>query len=199
MRILVSSEPAFFLGINLFSCPKRRALWKCRLMLRNVDGTDGSHSFERESSKTSTNCSTRLFAVKSSLPTVTRTGSRWNDDASLRTASGQVALNINVCLSSPCTVWPMIDRISFSNPLSSILSASSSTRYRTLLKSHTPSLIRSRIRPGVPTMMRVVFAFFFPFSLARLRRASICPRLSTPPNTATLAMPKGSPSAPRVS
>lgn len=55
-----------------------------------------TYSFSLELSKTSTTWSTRLFAVKSSLPTVTRTGSRWNDDARRRTASGHVALNMSV-------------------------------------------------------------------------------------------------------
>lgn len=40
-------------------------------------------------------CATRLFAVRSSLPIVTLTGSFWNVAASLLTASGQVALTIH--------------------------------------------------------------------------------------------------------
>ena len=39
-------------------------------------------------------CSTLVLAVRSSLPTVTRTGSRKNVEASLLTASGQVALTV---------------------------------------------------------------------------------------------------------
>lgn len=53
-----------------------------------------TYSFSRGSSNTSMTCSTRLFAVRSSLPTVTRIGSCWNVLASLRTASGHVALTV---------------------------------------------------------------------------------------------------------
>jgi hypothetical protein len=42
----------------------------------------------------STPCAMRLLAVKSSLPTVIRTGSRKNESANRRTASGHVALTI---------------------------------------------------------------------------------------------------------
>lgn len=107
--------------------------------------------FDLTSSNTSRTCPTRLFAVRSSLPTVTRTGSRWNEAASFRTESGHVALtkiycervdartrtarfhaHIRVCRSAPWVVYPIIVRISFSKPLSNILSASSNTRYVTL-------------------------------------------------------------------
>lgn len=61
-----------------------------------------TYSLDRESSKTSTLCSTRLLAVRSSLPTVTRTGSLWNVEASLRTASGHVALTARADVSDNC-------------------------------------------------------------------------------------------------
>lgn len=67
-----------------------------------------AYSFDRESSKTSTDCSTRLLAVRSSLPTVTRTGFIWNVDASLRTASGHVALTARVDVSDNCTRKPRV-------------------------------------------------------------------------------------------
>ena len=111
-----------------------------------------THSFWRLSSNTSTNCSTRLFAVRSSLPTVTRTGRFWNVLASRLTASGHVALtknnkkamstdeprspldlHIKVCLSFAGFVAAIIFRMSFSNPLSNIRSASSRTRKFTLI------------------------------------------------------------------
>lgn len=52
----------------------------------------GAHQFNPSKPRYFKPCSTRLFAVKSSLPTVTRTGSRWNVLASCLTESGQVAL-----------------------------------------------------------------------------------------------------------
>ena len=63
-------------------------------MLMKYVGTGGTstHSFCRDSSNTSMLCSTRLLAVRSSLPTVTRTGFFWNVLANRRTASGHVAL-----------------------------------------------------------------------------------------------------------
>lgn len=103
-------------------------------------------------------------------------------------------LHISVCLSSPCFAYPIIALISFSKPLSNIRSASSRTRYSTPPKSHAPSFTRSRILPGVPTITRVVSP-----SSRTFFRALTCPDLSTPPKTATLAMPKGAPSAERVS
>lgn len=64
------------------------------------------------------------------------------------------------------------------------------------LKSQTPSCMRSRIRPGVPTTIRVVI----PSSpLFILHSIFTCGSLGTPPNTATLAIPKGFPIACRVS
>jgi len=59
-----------------------------------------THSFDRSSSNTSTLCSTRLFAVRSSLPTVTLIGLRWNVLASRRTASGHVALTADLDIST---------------------------------------------------------------------------------------------------
>ena len=63
----------------------------------DVDTREMAYFFDLGSSNTSRACSTRLFAVRSSLPTVTRTGSRWNEAASLRTESGHVALTREFC------------------------------------------------------------------------------------------------------
>ena len=56
--------------------------------------------------------------------------------------------------------------------------------------------MRSKIRPGVPTTMRVVKPSFALFALLNMRT---CPSLGTPPKTATLAIPNGFPSAESVS
>ena len=64
------------------------------------------------------------------------------------------------------------------------------------LRSHAPSCIRSRMRPGVPTMMRVVIPSFALFAFLSMRT---CGSFGTPPNTATLAMWNGLPSARSVS
>ena len=66
----------------------------CVFLISEVDTEtrEITNFFDLVSSKTSRTCSTRLFAVRSSLPTVTRTGSRWNEAASFRTDSGHVAL-----------------------------------------------------------------------------------------------------------
>jgi len=58
----------------------------------DADTREMTYFFDLVSSNTSRTCSTRLFAVRSSLPTVTRTGSCWNEAASFRTESGHVAL-----------------------------------------------------------------------------------------------------------
>lgn len=72
---------------------------RCIFLVRNldVDTREMAYFFDRVSSNTSKTCSTRLFAVRSSLPTVTRTGSRWNEAASFRTESGHVALTRIFC------------------------------------------------------------------------------------------------------
>ena len=62
-----------------------------------TDARNTTHFFDLVSSNTSRTCLTRLFAVRSSLPTVTRTGSRWNEAASFRTESGHVALTRGLC------------------------------------------------------------------------------------------------------
>ena len=117
-------------------------------------------------------------------------------------------VHIRVCRPSPWVVYPIMVRMSFSKPLSSIRSASSNTRYVTLhgvswtnytretknarthpLRSRAPSFTRSIIRPGVPT---TILALLF-------LRALICAPLSRPPNTATLSIPCGFPTSKRVS
>ena len=72
---------------------------RCVILFSEL-GTDTrtmTYFFDLLSSNTSNTCSTRLFAVRSSLPTVTRTGSRWNEAASFRTESGHVALTRGSC------------------------------------------------------------------------------------------------------
>ena len=71
-------------------------------------------------------CLTEWEAERSWEPTVTRTGSARNSEASFWMAGGQVAENISVCLSA--RVWEAIARMCGSKPRSSIRSASSSTR-----------------------------------------------------------------------
>lgn len=133
-----------------------------------VENSYGTYSLECGSSKTSTagvgmmemrlrfrtqhmmhlHWTTRALAVRSSLPTVMRTGERRNVLARRLTDSGQVALtgkarimsartenrtskgnvHISVCRLADSAVCPIMVRMSFSNPLSSIRSASSRTR-----------------------------------------------------------------------
>ena len=193
-----------------------------------------THSLDRSSSNTSTLCSTRLFAVKSSLPTVTLTGLRWNVLASRRTASGHVALTVDLYINIneiKSNLWgqPTHHRLAFCrrfctrNDVTNIILKSfiqhaigfvqdevvdPARKIRQLsgigatpkethsLRSQAPSCIRSNIRPGVPTIIRVVNP-----SLILLAFLSIltCGSLGTPPKTATLAMPNGFPSAESVS
>lgn len=54
------------------------------------------------------------------------------------------------------------------------------------------------IRPGVPTTIRVTTPLF-PLSLLIFRNSFTCGSFDTPPKTATLPIPKGAPSAERVS
>mmetsp|Transcript_19011 Transcript_19011/g.71914 ORF Transcript_19011/g.71914 Transcript_19011/m.71914 type:complete len:205 (-) Transcript_19011:792-1406(-) len=100
---------------------------------------------------TSTVCCTRWLLVSSSVPTVIFTGLLRNVAASCRMLSGQVALNITVCRSGGGMQFAMIAFTSRSKPKSSILSASSNTRYSTASSTRPPSFSRSRKRPGVAT------------------------------------------------
>ena len=83
-----------------------------------------------------------------------------------------IDVHIKVCRSAPCFAHPMMRRMSFSKPLSSIRSASSSTRYSTPPSASVPSPMRSSTRPGVPITTCAPLI------------ARICCALSTPPNTA---------------
>jgi hypothetical protein len=77
-------------------CEDDREDGRCVFLVSELDAdtSQTAYFFDLVSSNTSRACSTRLFAVRSSLPTVTRTGSRWNVAASFRTESGHVALTI---------------------------------------------------------------------------------------------------------
>lgn len=92
-RIRASEAPVWV--VFLWASERR---WESSRLLKCIQYRKGrelegdAYSFDRTSSKTSTICSTRLLAVKSSLPTVTRTGSCWKVLARRRTASGHVAL-----------------------------------------------------------------------------------------------------------
>jgi len=68
--------------------------------------------------------------------------------AKFRTSFGQVALNMRVYRSGLLTLEIMF-LMSFSNPISSILSASSSTRYVHLLRLVSPAFKKSKSLPGV--------------------------------------------------
>ena len=68
--------------------------------------------------------------------------------ASFLISIGQVALYMSVYLSG-CVTQLIIFLISFSNPMSSILSASSNTKYVVLLKFVSLVLIKSISLPGV--------------------------------------------------
>mmetsp|Transcript_24918 Transcript_24918/g.78533 ORF Transcript_24918/g.78533 Transcript_24918/m.78533 type:complete len:206 (+) Transcript_24918:523-1140(+) len=112
-------------------------------------------SFSRKSQQQTTRCSTSGFTRSASTsPTRTSTASRMNSAASRRTEAGHVAVNITVCRS--CGSSLITFRICGSNPMSSIRSASSSTRQRMPLTS-TATLRpgggsrRSLSRPGVAT------------------------------------------------
>ena len=83
-----------------------------------------------------------------------------------------IDVHIKVCRSAPCFAHPMMRRMSFSKPLSSIRSASSSTRYSTPPSASVPSPMRSSTRPGVPITTCAPLI------------ARTCYALSTPPNTA---------------
>lgn len=146
------------------------------------------------SSKTSTVCSTLLLAESSSLPTVTLTGLFMKVSARPLTAGGQVAENIEVFL--PCSLdWhrPIINLMSGSKPLSSILSASSNTKKLTLERSSPdPSVeARSLTLPGVPTT--ILIGGFWE------RRAFCCSYFETPPYRQMDPIPRGSPILARFS
>lgn len=76
--------------------------------------------------------------------------------ANFLTSGGQVALNMRVYLSG-CDAKEMIDLMSFSNPISSILSASSSTRYVHLSRLVSLAFKKSRSLPGVAIRISTPF------------------------------------------
>ena len=89
---------------------------------------------------------------------------------------GQVAENMSVWRSA--RMLPAMVRMCGSKPKSSILSASSSTKYVTSSSEQMPSPIKSSSRPGVATTM-----------LTPERRAWACSLLGTPPYTHTHPTP----------
>ena len=96
-------------------------------------------------------CST-WGTVSCSPATLTTCGSFWNFFARSMIESGMVAEKRRVCRSSG-----MAQRIVFmssTNPISSILSASSSTTMVSASNLSVPRFIWSMMRPGVPTTMR---------------------------------------------
>mmetsp|Transcript_112043 Transcript_112043/g.349186 ORF Transcript_112043/g.349186 Transcript_112043/m.349186 type:complete len:209 (-) Transcript_112043:442-1068(-) len=106
-------------------------------------------SFSRTFPQTMTSCSMSALAWSSSaLPILTSMGSWKKSWAILRTSLGHVAVNIIVCLR--VGMLPMTFRICGSKPMSSILSASSSTRNRTSPRLIIRPSIKSFRRPGVP-------------------------------------------------
>lgn len=99
-------------------------------------------------------CVIDLFAASwSTLPILTWTGFRRRSPAIFRTSLGQVAVYISVCLCGGISFT--ILRIWGSKPMSSIRSASSSTRRETCLKSILFISRMSLSRPGVATTISV--------------------------------------------
>ena len=106
-----------------------------------------------------------------------------NSDASFWISFGNVAENISVCRPPPPSAtapdagipscWT-IRRICGSKPMSSMRSASSSTRNLILVSEILPRSIRSHSRPGVATR-----------SAQPRSSAAICGRISAPPYTTT--------------
>jgi hypothetical protein len=93
-----------------------------------------------------------LFAASSSvLPMLTCTGFTSKSPAILRTSFGHVAVYMRVCLREGISFT--ILRICGSNPMSSIRSASSSTKYVTCLKLTFLTSKKSFSRPGVAITM----------------------------------------------
>lgn len=118
-----------------------------------------------------------MFAIApypwfSSLPILIWTGATLqNCLANAWISFGHVALNIRVCLSGVVILYT-ICLISFSKPISSILSASSNTRYVHLLRFVSPVLRKSRSLPGVAIRISTPYLSFYFYSY-----------LGTPPYT----------------
>mmetsp|Transcript_19937 Transcript_19937/g.40618 ORF Transcript_19937/g.40618 Transcript_19937/m.40618 type:complete len:214 (-) Transcript_19937:1094-1735(-) len=114
--------------------------------------------------------------VEPTRPTATKIYLVMNSEASFWISFGKVALNMSVCRVSlvgmpSCSTTR---RICGSKPMSSILSASSSTKKRTLASETLPRSIRSHRRPGVATS-----------SEQPRSSCAICTRISAPPYTTT--------------
>mmetsp|Transcript_43112 Transcript_43112/g.126763 ORF Transcript_43112/g.126763 Transcript_43112/m.126763 type:complete len:442 (-) Transcript_43112:40-1365(-) len=94
-----------------------------------------------------------LATRRSTSPTLIRTGSSRKSFASCRTSFGHVAENMRVWrdVSGPAGSASTTSRSCGSKPMSSIRSASSSTRKRTPLSSSVWSRMKSVSRPGVAT------------------------------------------------
>mmetsp|Transcript_16759 Transcript_16759/g.32424 ORF Transcript_16759/g.32424 Transcript_16759/m.32424 type:complete len:269 (+) Transcript_16759:1483-2289(+) len=134
-------------------------------------------------SHTSTRWVTLWEAASSMEPMLTRMALSRKSFASLAASWGHVALNMTHCLVAEEGVAPMMARTSFSNPWSSMRSASSSTRYLTLDKSHRLLSIKSISRPGVATTTCAVLS------------AKIWSRLGMPPNTMAVSTPSTLPAS----
>mmetsp|Transcript_13471 Transcript_13471/g.32987 ORF Transcript_13471/g.32987 Transcript_13471/m.32987 type:complete len:266 (-) Transcript_13471:842-1639(-) len=126
-------------------------------------------------------CATLAVGVDTA-PTLTVTGWLRYACASASISRGMVAENSSVWWR--CGRRAMTSLICGSKPMSSMRSASSSTRYVTSDSTHTPSFIRSSSRPGVPTTI----------STPR-RSASTCSFLGTPPYTHTERTPHLAPAS----
>lgn len=94
-----------------------------------VRSSSTRRSLRANSSMTSTVCATLWLAARSCEPIVTLTGRTRNSIASFWMACGHVAENMSVWRSA--RIGATILRISGSKPMSSMRSASSSTRYVT--------------------------------------------------------------------
>mmetsp|Transcript_24468 Transcript_24468/g.82552 ORF Transcript_24468/g.82552 Transcript_24468/m.82552 type:complete len:265 (-) Transcript_24468:92-886(-) len=149
--------------------------------------SEESISLAPRASQSRTCCTIDLAATSSSSPpTLIRTGSSRKSMASLRTSDGQVAENMKVCRTPSAGKWPTISRSCGSKPMSSILSASSSTRKRHAFRSVTggeSSARMSLMRPGVATT-----------TAGRPRLSTpICGPFGVPPYTHATLTPAGVP------
>mmetsp|Transcript_6601 Transcript_6601/g.23533 ORF Transcript_6601/g.23533 Transcript_6601/m.23533 type:complete len:280 (+) Transcript_6601:281-1120(+) len=115
-------------------------------------------------------CLMCLLAFRSRLPMVTWMKSLWKSLAIACTSFGHVALHMSVWRSG--RIWPTILRNWGSKPMSSMRSASSSTRYVTRRRLILPDSRKSIRRPGVAITI----------SQPRCRSRS-WPLLGAPPNT----------------
>mmetsp|Transcript_59668 Transcript_59668/g.158787 ORF Transcript_59668/g.158787 Transcript_59668/m.158787 type:complete len:215 (-) Transcript_59668:89-733(-) len=142
-------------------------------------------SFSMMSRQKATFCSMSVFTVNSVSPIRTSTGSLRNSEPKRRTAGGHVAVNMSVCLST--VSLEIIFLIWGSNPISSMRSASSKIKKRTLVRS------TAQVRPGAGSSKSLSLPGVHTSNCGRCLNSANCGPFGAPPYRQHVRNPAGPP------